>query len=287
MRLLTTFLFIMILLNSAASSQILKGDDGYDDYIADYPFLEGRNKLYTYESEFVIPEGYHIKTDKLSSYQKWVSRLPLWRKGKPVSALGKGIFIKVGEFSRRVQLPWRTSHFIDYIIPVQLAAEYLRFNRSIHKLEIIPNRGAPFTYMNWLKSEYFEDNQGNLTSIPSQKREDTEEEFRKFIDIIAFNINYKTLVKSCEPVKEKDLGPGDIWIAHDDKGREGRVYVILNVLENKKGDRLYAVGTGCPEACDFHIPLFNGDDDNPWITVEQIKEVGAEYPSKGFYRLKM
>jgi len=282
-----TVLFFVMILPSVIFPQVFKGDDDYDDYINDYPFLEGRQKLYTYESEFVIPEGYSIKTKKMSSYQKWVSRLPLWRKGKPVSALGKGIFIKVGEFSRRVQLPWRTAHFIDYVIPIQLAAEYLRPNRKIHKLEIIPRQGEALTYMKWLKNKVVYDRLGNLTYVLSQKREDNKEEFGKFIDIIAYNTTYKTLVENCEPVTEKKLAPGDIWVTHDEKGRQGRVYVILNILENKEGERLYAVGTGCPEVCDFHIPLFNDNEDNPWITVEQIKELSAEYPVKGFYRLKM
>ncbi|MFZ5981691.1 MAG: DUF4846 domain-containing protein [Candidatus Zixiibacteriota bacterium] len=282
-----TLIFLLLLLSVAASSQIVKGDKGYDDYINDYPFLEDRHKLYTYETEFVIPDGYRIKTDNLSSYQKWISRLPLWRKGIPVSALGKGIFIKVGEFSRRVQLPWRTAHFIDYLIPVQLAAEYLRLNRNIHKLELMPRQGESLTYMKWLKNVVVKDRLGNLAYVPSKKREDTEIEFNKFIDIVAFNMNYQALAENCDTLEEKEVSPGDIWITRDEKGRQGKVYVILNVLENNEGDKLYAVGTGCPEACDFYIPLFNGDEDNPWITLEEIKGLGTEYPLKGFYRLKM
>ena len=58
-------------------------------------------------------------------------------------------------------------------------------------------------------------------------------------------------------------------------------------VENKEKERLFLVGTGCPEVSDFHIPLFNENEDNPWITLETVKSLAEEYPVRGFYRLKM
>ena len=62
------------------------------------------------------------------------------------------------------------------------------------------------------------------------------------------------------------------------------VWVILCMLVNDDGDRLYTVGTGCSKTCAFHIPLFNDNQRFPWITADRIKELGAGFSFSGFYR---
>ena len=269
------------------SQAATQGDEKYEWYIEQYPFLEGRYRLYSMETEFRWPEGYKkIDPSSLNSFQRWITELPLWQKGKPVSALGKGIFIKVGEFSRRIQLPWRTTYFTNMFVPLQLLGEFLHARRQDHRIEIKPKKGEVLTYMKWLNKEVVYDRMGNITYEPSKKKEPSEEEFNRFYDAVAINTTYRSLVDNCEKILGEGAAPGDLFIAMDEKGREGVVYVILNILVNDNNEKLYVVGTGCPEACDFHIPLFNDDVDYPWINLEQIKALTGEYPVVGFYRLK-
>ena len=76
-------------------------------------------------------------------------------------------------------------------------------------------------------------------------------------------------------------------VAHDEKGRKGLVHIVMCVVVNEEGERLFVIGTGCEEACDFHVPLFNDKKDYPWITLEILKSLAPkEYPNTGFFRFK-
>ena len=283
----SVFVIVFSLPLSAFSQAATQGDEKYEWYIEKYPFLEGRYRLYSLETEFRWPEGYKkVNPSSLNSYQRWVSELPLWQKGKPVSALGKGVFKKVGEFSRRIQLPWRTAHFTNMVVPLQLLSEYFHAHRQDHRIEIKPKKGELLTYMNWLNKELYYDRMGNIAYKPSKKKEPSEKEFGLFFDVVALNTTYRSLVDNCETVPEDKLAPGDLFIAMDETYRQGEVYIILNILVNDQNERLFVLGTGCPEACDFHIPLFNDDENYPWIDLERIKALAGEYPISGFYRLK-
>ncbi|MBN1213172.1 MAG: hypothetical protein JXA92_11385 [candidate division Zixibacteria bacterium] len=283
-------LFILIILSLpllAFSQAAVQGDEKYAWYIEQYPFLEGRYRLFSMETEFRWPEGYKkIDPSSLNSFQRWISELPLWQKGKPVGAYNRGILYKVGEFSRRIQLPWRTAHFTNMVVPLQLLCEFFHSRRQDHRIEIKPKKGELLTYKNWLNKEVIYDRTGSLTYQPSKKKEPSEEEFSRFFDIVALNTSYRSLVDNCEAIAENKLAPGDLFIATEETGRRGEVYIILNILINEQNDKLFVISTGCPEACDFHIPLFNDDEDYPWITLEKIKALAGEYPVSGFYRLK-
>jgi hypothetical protein len=59
------------------------------------------------------------------------------------------------------------------------------------------------------------------------------------------------------------------------------------MLVNEDGEKLFAVATGCPEACDFHVPLLNNNRDYPWITSKRIKALGADMPHSGYFRFRV
>lgn len=284
---ITILLFVVGTPWVAFSQAAVKGDKKYDWYVKEYPFLEGLQLIYSMDTEFPLPEGYKkIDPSSLNSFQRWVTELPLSQKNKPVYTYGKGVKLKVGQFSRRIQYRWRTVYFTNAVLPLQLLAEFLHDHRQDHRVEFKPKKGEVLTYMNWLNKEVLFDRMGNLTYGKVQKKEASEEEFGRFCEILATNTTYGSLKENCEELAEDKLAPGDLFIALDSTGREGDVYVILDILVNDRNEKLYLVGTGCPEACDFYIPLFNDNPDNPWITLDQLKALAGEYTDVGFYRMK-
>ena len=100
------------------------------------------------------------------------------------------------------------------------------------------------------------------------------------------NTSYASLAANCDSVATTDLAPGDLFVAHDERGGAGVAYVVMHLLVNDKGSRLYTVATGCSSACDFHIPLLTEDKDQPWITADQIQSLANELPFSGFFRFR-
>jgi hypothetical protein len=99
-------------------------------------------------------------------------------------------------------------------------------------------------------------------------------------------VNYESLTGMCKDVSEKKLSPGDMLISYDDNSKNGDVYIIMKIVKNNNGDRLFIIANGCENACDFYIPLFNNDRNYPWITLDDIKDQTEYKKNMGFYRLK-
>ena len=101
------------------------------------------------------------------------------------------------------------------------------------------------------------------------------------------NTSYQSLAENCDPIVDREVAPGDLLIAYNERGSAGVAYVVMNMMVNDAREKLYVVATGCSEACDFHIPLFNDNRNYPWITVERIKALGSDMAYSGFFRLKI
>jgi len=269
---------------TAAAKQIITD---YDSYLKRYPYMTYRGAALTFDSEFEWPDGYNrLDSAQLSPYQYWISFVPLWNPARPVGATKVGILYKPEQISRPINLPWRTMAFFDFTIPLQLMAEYDLATDTPFDYSVKQKHGVDLTYKKWLEGDIVFNARDSLYFVSAeQKREASPDEFNKFFGLVASRSTYASLVANCKPVAETDLKPGDMYIAHSDDGLNGKVYIVVCVIQNKAGDRKYIVATGGSEACDFYIPLFNDRKDYPWISLDQVKAlIPDEYSVKGFYR---
>jgi len=240
------------------------GDEGRqpetlrDWYLKTYDFYSIKDTVFTFETEFEMPVGYRRPDSAdLTPFQNWVSHFPLWHRWKPVGIWKGGKAFEADQISRVVHLPWKGPVFRDYAIPLRILAEFLRYHQCEFDLHVIPKLGDTLRYEDWLKGKPV------YTGIG------------------------KVFFKNCDSIKDNEIAPGDLFIAHDEKGRTGSVYVVINMLVNDEGKKLYIVATGCSEACDFHIPLFNNNRNYPWITVERIRSLGSGMARSGFFRFRI
>ncbi len=272
------------------SSSVL-GDDNknqpkdFDHYKKAYDFITYLDTFYTFLTEFSLPDGYHyLQSDKLNSYQKWISEFPLQHR---FMSLGNWKGAKVFErdsVSRGVDIPWQGNVYQEQNFPLRFLAEFMRYNKTDLHLTYQPEKGEPISYRAYLKGKVARNAKGEVIVIPGEERPPSLVDFYRYTHYIMKLNTFKLLAGNCELIKEKDIRPGDMFISHDERGRKGTAVLILNVIENKKGKRLYAVGRGCTDACDFHIPKINQDRHNPWITIEQINKLEPIFESLGFYR---
>jgi hypothetical protein len=259
----------------------------YEWYRQRYDFISMKDTVFTFESEFKLPPGY-LRPDsaELSPFQYWVSRFPLWHRWKPVGVWKGGKAYEKDEVARVVHLPWRGPNYRDCAIPVRILAEFLHYRQREFDLWVIPHLGDTLRYRDWLNGKAYYGGRGEVFIRPGESREPSKEEYYRFLDLCLKNTSYRSLAANCDSIAPDQVAPGDLFIAYDKTGRKGRAYMILNMVNNNKGEKLYAVATGCPEACDFHIPLLNEDRDYPWVTLDRIKSLGDGFPYAGFFRFK-
>jgi hypothetical protein len=244
--------------------------------------------IYTFEGEFIVPEGYHhADSSELTPFQNYVANFPLWHRNRPVGSFkGKRVFQKE-QIARPVHLPYNGPAYNDRSTPIRILAEYLHDHNREFDLEVVPNAGDTMTYSKWLTNDITFGPKKTVRFNPGAPKDTTLKEYYTFMRKCIENTSYQSLGLTCDSIDAEDLMPGDLFVAHDSTGRRGVALVVMHMLENDKGEKLYAVATGCPEACDFHIPLFNNDKNNPWLTAAQIFELNGSYLIRGFLRLKI
>lgn len=288
-RTITVAVFLTVILGvvAASTASAKKIITDYDAYFKQYPYMTYRGAALTFDSEFEWPEGYdRLDSAQLSPYQYWISFLPLWNPARPVGATKVGILYNPDQITRPINLPWRSTGFFDYIIPIQLKAEFDIATKTPFDFVIKQKKGVDLKFKEWLEGDIVFNARDSLYFVPAkEKREANNTEFNRFFGLVTQRSTYASLVDNCKPVADTNLRPGDMYIAHDEGGLNGKVYVVMCVIQNKEGDRKYIVATGGSDPCDFYIPLFSDRKDYPWISLDQVKAlITDEYPTKGFYR---
>lgn len=253
-------------------------------YRAQYPFMRHMDTTFTQESELRWPDGYHrLDSAALTKFQFWMTNLPMWYSGRDAARVA-GLAFKAKDISCVVHLPWRSVRYFDYTIPVQLYLEYCLMRGDTASFVYLPRAGETITPATFLSGSPISYRGQELKFEPADSRPASEKELDAMFDLCAKWSDYGVLAKNAEPVDTSDLRPGDMLIAQKKVPTYGRVFVILNILENDKGERLYLVGTGDTKPCDFYIPLANDDKLYPWLTLSQLVGLASDYPTHGFFR---
>lgn len=256
-------------------------------YYETYDFMAMKDTVYTFETEFRFPEGYRrLDSAELSPYAYWVSHFPLWHRWKAIGMWRGSKRYEPDEVTRCVHLPWKGPLYRSHAIPLRILSEYLRHYRCEFDLQIAPKAGELLTYEKWLKGKPVFSSRNEVFFRPVEQRDTSAAEYFKHMHFCMQVTDFRSLAGNCDSVAGSEITPGDMLIAHDESARKGKVYVILNMLVNEAGDKLYVVATGCEQACDFHIPLVSADRDYPWISLEQVKALTDGMPFSGFFRFK-
>jgi len=285
---LLMIIICLCMINSSVIYSQTTGEKMAAEYAKQYPFISLTDTIYTFETEFTFPEGYsRVDPSKLTDFQSWVSHIPIWHRYKAVGIWKGDKAFERDEVSRVVHVPWRGQNHTDVGFPLRIFSEYYRLHNKDFDFKVTPKKGEQMTYEKWLKSDFRLGPMGDVKLIPSSQRDSSASEFYKFLNMAMQHTNYKSLADNCDSLSINDLAPGDLIIAHDEKSKKGKAYFVLNIIENNDGKKLYALATGCEEACDFHIPLFNLDRNFPWINTERINKIMAEYPQSGFFRWRL
>ncbi len=289
---ITTVSLIIFLMSSVLSAQETAkpvDTNGINyRYKQNYGFVTMPDTIYTFEGEFILPEGYHHPdSSELNAFQNYVANFPLWHRFMFVGSFKRSRIYEKEQISRPVHLPYNGPAFVDRAEPIRILAEYLHDHKREFDLEIVPRAGETMTYPKWLTHDLSFGAKNAVRFSPGAPKDTTLKEYYTFMRNCLENTSYQSIGFNCDSVEATDLMPGDLFVAHDSTGRKGVAFVVIHMLKNAKMEKLYAVATGCPEACDFHIPLFNNDKNNPWLTATQIFELNGDYPNRGFLRLKI
>ncbi|MFH1686449.1 MAG: DUF4846 domain-containing protein [bacterium] len=257
-------------------------------YHQHYPFSTMDDSIFTFSSEFNLPDGFApLDSSSLSPFQNWVADFPLWHRWKAVGNFKKQKSFEPDSICRPVHLPYRGPRQSDRNIPIRILAEWLALSERWYDLVFLPHDGDTLTYDNFLRGRLLMDRRSRPYFEPSEERLHDLREFYSYMSVLMDHSSYHGLTRNCRELAVDSLLPGDLIIASNANGHKGQVWVMMHVIENSDGERRYCVATGCEQACDFYIPLLSGDRDQPWISTERLEGLGTQWERRGYYRLNL
>ena len=258
-----------------------------DEYLKRYDFITMKDTIFTFASEFTLPDGFEYPYNgDLNEFQVWLRDFPLWHQWKAVGRLRGGKAFEAKEIARPVHIPWDGQRYTDRAFMVRILGEWYRFRSVESQMSWIPRQGAAVGYEQWLKSKPIYTARGELALKDDTPRESSDYDFYSYLHFMIDDGNYRSLANNCDTISLDELSVGDLLIGHDRTGKNGKTYIVMSLAVDKDGDKRFILGTGCDEACDFYIPCFDKQRNAPWLTLTEVHKLLGDYENNGYYRFR-
>lgn len=257
-------------------------------YHKHYSFATMDDSIFTFESEFELPAGYQpLDAAELTPFQNWIANFPLWHRWKALGSWRNTKLAEPDSISRCIHLPYRGPRQKHFNIPLRIATEWLYQLKRYFDLMWLPHKGDTIKYNDFLGGVLRLTRYGEPFFQEGERRVHDDHEYYGFMGVCMDYNSPLGLTRNCSEIRPEELLPGDLLIGHDDIGKQGHVWVVVQVVANPSGERRYIVATGCDEACDFYIPRLTPDRNRPWLSLSELTDLTASWPHHGCYRMDL
>jgi hypothetical protein len=263
-------------------------DHRYPWYKERFAYMWYTDTVFSTESEFFWPEGYHRPdSSSLSGYQLWMSYLPLWHSQRGVGSMYHGFIYTPDKVSRPIHFTRLNTQGSDKTFALELMAQYMKYLGREFDFMIKPYTGDTLRYADFLSGAVAYGSRMEVKYIPGEKRPPSDDEYAMFVELCDRQSSYRSLSENCVTVSKDSVRPGDMYITFDENGAKGKIIFFLTMIVDSLGHRLFTTGAGCADECDLHIPLVNNDKNYPWVTVDQIPALYPPMAHSGFFRHRL
>jgi Domain of unknown function (4846) len=192
-----------------------------------------------------VPDGFKRIPVASSSFGEWLRTQPL-KKGKTVF-----LFNGSPKYNQQAQFA---------VLDISTGKKDLQ-----QCADAVMRLRAEYLYQQHRYSEIvFKDNSGKRYECPPNANR---EQFNKYLELVFSWCGTISLEKQLLPVKEvNEVQPGDVFIKG---GSPGHAAIVMDVVQNAKGERMIMVANGYMPAQDIHVVrnIYN-EEASPWIEVK-------------------
>lgn len=220
-----------------------------------YPFSKSLNtsKLTDHVS---IPDGYK-RVETNDGFGEWLKDLPILKdrnnvltyKNKEANFFERFLMESDGIIDMDVFHEWQQC--ADSIL--RLKAEY-HWSKNEYSKITFNNGKKEISYIDWIK-----------------KHKNSRKTFKKYLRYVFGNLGTASMKRDLKKVDSNDIQAGDMNIQNQ-SGAVGHIFLVLDVVENEKKEKLYLLGQGATPAMEFHIiklPFAS----SPWINMDSLQKV--------------
>jgi hypothetical protein len=252
-----------------------------------YPFAMEYNPKWTLLWAFQAPPGYErTPMSTMTDWTIWVTNLPLKPKNRSIAKWDRQIIGAADSINGIIDIGIASKNQKDADLPLQLAIQYLAARNQLYHFPVIVGEGDTVTFDRWLNGKYGTDGRGKVIYKKGDRREVSPKEFYRFLEFLFVQNENKTLLQNLEPVEEKDIRPGDLYIQFhkDDPDSTGHAAMIFDVCIDKEGEALLLAGWGGDPAHSLIVARPRKSRGKKWFSVEELKDHLSEYGDGRFYR---
>lgn len=144
---------------------------------------------------------------------------------------------------------------------IRLYAEYLYSGRQYTKIAFHATDGTLMDYNSWRKGYRFVVRQHRLQKMKTAAPSDARESFDQYLQVVFSYAGTLSLQRELKPVSQAaEVAPGDVFIQG---GSPGHAVIVMDVIQNAKGERQFLLAQSYMPAQDIHI-LRNPSGNSPW-----------------------
>lgn len=150
---------------------------------------------------------------------------------------------------------------------IRIYAEYYWSIGAYDKIAFQLTNGFLMNYTKWRDGYRIVVAGNDVRWKKSRDYDNSYEEFRNYLEKVFIYAGTLSLSRECEPVDMEEILPGDMFLYG---GSPGHCVLIVDIAEDRNGNRCYLLAQGYMPAQDFHIlknPLHTED---PWYYASEL-----------------
>ncbi len=209
------------------------------------------------------PAGFIRAKVKKGSFAAWLRELPVKEEGARVK-----LFDKSMKWNQRAQHtvvemdvdPVDLQQCADAVM--RLKAEYHYSKKEFNKIHFNFTSGHRVAFDDWSNGKHPRVSGNKVSFVNTGKKGTDYKNFRKYLRQIFSYAGTASLTKELKKIQMKDIVAGDVFIQG---GFPGHAVLVLDVVENERGEKKFLLGQSYMPAQDFHV-LKNPNSRHPWYS---------------------
>ncbi len=198
------------------------------------------------------PPGYERIREPEGSFGDWLRHLPLKPAGTPVRLFDGRLKANQSAQVRVIDMDvGKKDHQQCADAVIRLHAEYLYSQHRYQAICLHATNGAPVPWTDWMAGARPHVHDRKIAWRKDAPTDTAWPSFRRYLDFLFVYAGTYSLAKDLLPVDASDpIQPGDVFIAG---GFPGHAVIVVDVAENKRGQRVFLLAQSYMPAQDMHV----------------------------------
>lgn len=151
---------------------------------------------------------------------------------------------------------------------IRMYAEYFWSQSMYDKISFQFINGFQAEYLKWQEGFRIRTDATGSIWVNGGSNDTSKENFKKYLHVVLMYSSSKSMAKESKKVKKEEIQIGDIFLQ---TGDAAEAVMIVDVCENKQGQKAFLLAKGGKPAQQFHLLKNPAHEDDPWYYVEEMK----------------